>query len=156
MPNDLKKLLYFKNYNENQLIALNFLIQELIPKSSDGFMPSAVDLGLSYKILQQVEIEWLFQGLEEIDYISTELYGKSFIELESEDRRNLIKIMKSKLFRFFGNLGQILIQYYFLNEQVIKALGSEFRAPFPDGYHIKDGDLSLLENVYIREKIYRD
>ena len=35
-------------------------------------------------------------------------------------------------------------------------IGLEARPPFPQGYLLEEGDLTLLEPVYLRGKIYRD
>ena len=42
------------------------------------------------------------------------------------------------------------------NEKVLELIGVEERPPFPNGYQIEKGDLSLLEPVFLRGKIYRD
>jgi hypothetical protein len=49
-----------------------------------------------------------------------------------------------------------LLQCYYQNPLVVVAIGMEPRPPFPDGYQVDEGDLLLLETVYLRGKLYRD
>ena len=45
---------------------------------------------------------------------------------------------------------------YYQQRRVIEALGREARPPHPRGYEMEPNDLSLLEPVRHRPKLYRD
>ena len=49
----------------------------------------------------------------------------------------------------------MLMECYYQNGNVLEAINLGNRAPFPEGYHITEGDLTLLEEVYERGEIYR-
>ena len=48
------------------------------------------------------------------------------------------------------------VQCYYRDDRVMKAIGMERRPPFPLGFQVETGDLSLLEPVRARGKKYRD
>ena len=45
---------------------------------------------------------------------------------------------------------------YYQQDRVLEGLGMEARPPFPTGYRVEQGDLSLLKPVIARGKICRD
>jgi len=45
---------------------------------------------------------------------------------------------------------------YYLNDRVIEALGREPRPPHPKGYDMEASDLTLLDDVRRRPKLYRE
>ena len=45
---------------------------------------------------------------------------------------------------------------YYQHGSVVSALGLEPRAPFPGGYEVEPDDLTLLDPVRQRPKLYRD
>ena len=65
----------------------------------------------------------------------------------------LIKKINFREFSVFVNL--VLILYY-SNEKVLINLNVASIPPFPEGNFVKEGDLYLLEQVFLKEKIYRE
>jgi hypothetical protein len=53
-------------------------------------------------------------------------------------------------------LGRIVLQSYYRNDRVLRALGQEARAPFPKGYTLEQGDWSLLDSVKQRPQLWRN
>lgn len=53
-------------------------------------------------------------------------------------------------------LHAVTVQCYYRDDRVLRSIGLEPRAPFPKGYDIPAGDLSLLDPVRARGRIYRD
>jgi hypothetical protein len=53
-------------------------------------------------------------------------------------------------------LGRAVLQCYYRDERVLRALGLEPRAPFPLGYALEQGDWSLLDAVRGRPRMWRD
>ena len=45
---------------------------------------------------------------------------------------------------------------YYQQDRVLEGLGMEARPPYPKGYQVEQGDLSLLNPVIARGKIYRE
>jgi hypothetical protein len=87
-----------------------------------------------------------------------------FIEASKEICFNIAKIenqvdldnFKKQYFRtYFNFVNSSLILYYSHNE-VIRNLNMGSSPPFPEGNYIKEGDIYLLEQVYLKGKIYKD
>jgi hypothetical protein len=53
-------------------------------------------------------------------------------------------------------VGRSVLQCYYRDDRVIRALGLEPRAPFPNGHVVPAGDWSLLEAVRGRPRMWRD
>lgn len=54
------------------------------------------------------------------------------------------------------SLGAVIARCYYRDDRVMRSIGMEVRAPYPEGYQIEEGDWSLLDPVRKRGKIYRD
>jgi len=53
-------------------------------------------------------------------------------------------------------LGRAVLQCYYRDDRVIRALGREPRAPFPQGHVLEQGEWSLLDAVRSRPRMWRD
>src|SRR5262249_20904482 len=53
-------------------------------------------------------------------------------------------------------LGRAVLQCYYRDDRVMRALGIEPRAPYPQGRVLEQGDWSLLEPVRGRARMWRD
>jgi hypothetical protein len=53
-------------------------------------------------------------------------------------------------------LGRAVLQCYYRDDRVMRALGREPRAPFPKGHVVEQGDWSLLDAVRRRPRMWRD
>lgn len=53
-------------------------------------------------------------------------------------------------------LEAVTAQAYYRDDRVMLAIGMEVRAPFPKGFELEAGDLSLLDPVRARPKVYRE
>lgn len=76
-----------------------------------------------------------------------------FIEIQSEEDLTLLKKAHFRDFSVFVNM--VLILYY-SNTNVLSKLEVGSVPPFPEGNFVKDGDIYLLEQVFLKEKIYLD
>ena len=61
----------------------------------------------------------------------------------------------AKEFRASGSaaaatLVRVVLQCYYRDDRVLRSLGLELRAPFPQGYTLEQGDWSLLDPVKAR------
>ena len=52
--------------------------------------------------------------------------------------------------------GRAVLQCYYRDDRVLRALGIEPQAPFPKGRALEPGDWSLLEAVRSRPRMWRD
>jgi hypothetical protein len=53
-------------------------------------------------------------------------------------------------------LGRAVLQCYYRDDRVFRALGIELRAPYPQGRVLEQGDWSLLDAVRGRSRMWRD
>ena len=49
-----------------------------------------------------------------------------------------------------ATLVRVVLQCYYRDDRVLRSLGLELRAPFPQGYVLEQGDWSLLDPVKAR------
>lgn len=145
-----------ENLNEEQKRTLNALVNLIIPPSEDGKMPGAADVCFLADIGSNKSLHWIQEGLFSIVEESHKNYGKEFSMLKSSDQALLIDRFKRSFIQIFNRLTTQIIQCYYQDDDVLEALGLEARPPFPNGYSLKEVDLTLLEPVYLRGKIYRD
>ena len=53
-------------------------------------------------------------------------------------------------------LGRAVLQCYYRDDRVMRALGLEARAPYPRGHVLEQGDWALLDAVRDRPRMWRD
>src|SRR5579871_3575569 len=53
-------------------------------------------------------------------------------------------------------LGRVMLQCYYRDHRVMRALGREPRPPYPKGHDLEPGDWSLLDAVRSRPPMWRD
>jgi len=144
------------NLNEEQKRTLNTLLNLIIPQSEDGKMPAATAIGF----IPYMHNENIAAFIQEVLIItineSHNNYGQEFSALCNDEQSQLIKKLRRNHFRFYNRLTTHVIQCYYQHDDVLRAIGLEARPPFPDGYVIEEGDILLLEPVFLRGKIYRD
>jgi len=74
-------------------------------------------------------------------------------QIKNEEDLNQFKKANFRDFSVFVNM--VLILYY-SNQTVLSKLEVGSVPPFPEGNFVKEGDIYLLEQVFLREKIYKD
>jgi hypothetical protein len=101
-------------------------------------------------------LPWIREGLINIIEESHNKYGQEFSSLSGSEQTQLNDKLRRKYRQFFNRLATQIIQCYYQHDDVLEAIGLGARPPFPKGYLLEEGDLTLLEPVYLRGKIYRD
>ncbi len=146
-----------------QRATLNAVLNMIVPASDDGRMPNAADVGVLDHIrdaaagdLSRDLIGTLREELDRLDEQARGQFGSAFASLAQRDRQTLIDRIRSNDPRFMQGLAMVTVTCYYQDDRVLKALGMEARAPYPEGYEVVSGDLSLLEPVVQRGKRYRD
>ena len=145
-----------EHLNEEQERTLTVLLNMIIPPSEDGKMPSAADVGFFTYLQNENLITWIREGLVSIGEESHNNYGQEFSALSGSEQTQLIDKLRRRFFQFFSRVTIEVMQCYYQNDHVLEAIGLEARPPFPRGYPLGEGDITLLEPVYMRGKIYRD
>ena len=142
--------------NEKQEKTLMALLNLIIPPSKDGRLPGAADIDFLtyihneklYPLIQNVLINVIEESHGE--------YDQDFSALSAYHQLHLTDQLRRRHNRFFTLLVTHIVRCYYQHDKVLEAIGLEARPPFPDGYRLEEGDLTLLEPVYKRGKIYRD
>jgi len=137
---------------------LDIVLDMIVPPSADGRMPGAAEVGVPAYLFAEAPdtLPMLCQELEELDRRSRGRFARGFAELEEYERKSLIEEMRAQEPSFMSRLSMETLACYYQHDRVLEGLGMEARPPYPKGYQVVQGDLSLLEPVRARGKIYRD
>lgn len=131
------------------------LLDELLPGGNDDKLPAAGDIGL---------VDHVEQTLTQIPAVApviTQGLAKAaelgdFTSVTKEKRTQLVKQIESDDPTFVLTLMFLAYSGYYQHERVIAALGMEARAPHPQGYAMEPNDLTLLDGVRRRPKMWRE
>lgn len=131
------------------------VLDELIPPSADGRLPGAGQLGLAGYVIEALQktpelAAMVAQGLSELDDQARRRHAGDFATLARAD--------KVQLLTEWGFVLPLMVHVcagYYQHARVVEALGLEVRAPHPKGYEMEPNDLSLLDDVRRRPKLYR-
>ena len=143
---------------ESQLAVLTSVLDRLIPPS--GELPGAGNLGVAGHIDRVIADcvalrKPILGALGQIEAEAGRRYGSSFDDLSGERQDEVLREVESSEPELFGTLLRQAYNGYYSNPRVIQALGLEARPPQPLGYELEPGDLSALENVKRRGRMYR-
>jgi hypothetical protein len=145
-------------FSTRQRRALESLLDEIIPRSGDGRLPGAGEAGLVDYIDRNAAglrpaIE---RALSRLGELAGERGARDFAALSREDRLEVLNRVATDQPDLLPGL--ILHTYigYYQSDRVLAGLGLEPRPPYPAGYEMEPGDLSLLDGVRRRSKLYRD
>ena len=148
------------SFTDDEERALSAVLDEIIPPSSDGRFPGAGELGLARYIEQTQRRNpdlrpVIQQGLSAIDDLACSRSPQGFSALSKQDRLEVLNELASTQPGFFPSLIFHTYVGYYQNGRVVEALGLEARPPFPKGYEMEANDLTLLDGVRQRPKLYR-
>jgi hypothetical protein len=131
------------------------VLDEIIPPRADGRLPGAGALGLARYIESALcktpdQQGMVAQGLSDLEGIAQKRHGATFAALSAREKRDLLdeQIFVS-LVMFHAYVG------YYQDPRVVAVLGLEQRPPHPKGYEMAANDLTLLDPVRSRPKLYR-
>lgn len=85
-----------------------------------------------------------------------ELGGGVFADLSPTARDVAVTAFRESSPALAAVIEEVTVRCYYRDDRVMRAIGMEPRPPFPKGYEVEPGDLSLLDPVRARQKIWRD
>jgi hypothetical protein len=137
---------------------LDLVLNMIVPPSADGRMPGAAEVGVPAYLFAEAPdaLPALRLELEELELRTRDRFARGFAELEQAERQTMIDAMRAQAPSFMSRLAMETLACYYQHDHVVEGLGREARPPYPKGYQVVQGDLSLLEPVRARGKIYRD
>jgi hypothetical protein len=143
---------------DQQRSTLSALVNMIIPASEDGRMPGADELDLLAYVRDESGAlnPGIQQGLNALDQAAMDEFGLDFASLTDTDKQRQVDAIRVNEPEFVQRLLLQTVSAYYQNDRVIIALGLEPRPPFPEGHTVEAGDLSLLDPVRKRSKLYRE
>lgn len=144
--------------SERQRRNLRVVLDMIVPASDDGRKPSAAEVDvLGYIQRHEAEtVPTLCIELDRLDAAAEAAFARPFAEVEATARLELVDEMRTREPRFLRTLALQTVTCYYQDDRVVFALGLEARPPFPEGHDVVPGDLSLLDPVRARNKLYRE
>ncbi len=140
---------------------LETLLDVVIPASPDGRLPGAGTLGLGARIARTVQQMPMLRpvldyGLGTLTELATRRSAGGWATLSPAERTDVLAEFTATDQFFLPAFLFLAYSNYYQARPVVEALGLEARAPHPQGYRMEEDDLTLLDAVRRRRKIYRD
>jgi len=137
---------------------LTALLDCLIPADPARGLPSAGALALAGTVRERLgdAVAMLQPGLEALDAAAAARGHDAFTSLSPEARDAVLREVADREPGLVPALVFHTYSAYYAHPEVLEALGMEGRPPHPKGYALEPGDLTLLEPVRARGRIYRE
>lgn len=137
---------------------LRVVLDMIVPPSADGRMPGAADAGLLLHHIAEARntLPAIGEALHTLESEARARFGAAFAALDEVRRASLVDEMHARDPSFLDQLALETVTCYYQQDRVLEGLRMEARPPYPKGYQVEQGDLSLLHPVIARGKIYRD
>ena len=142
----------------DQEAALAAVVGAMIPASEEFAVPGADDPAIFADLLTLVKRhpEPVLEGLKALDDIAESRHGGRFGTLDEEARAATLDAFSRSGAAHLRAIVSMTVQVYYRDDRVMISLGMEPRPPFPKGFEVEQGDLSLLDPVRERGRIWRD
>lgn len=136
-------------------------LDEIIPGSADGTRPGAGEVGLQGHFERAVGeapalAPTLRSGVEALDRLARQRGAAGFAELGRSARLEVLNELGAIEPAFVPTLMFLAYLGYYQHERVLAALGVGPHPPHPKGYEMEPDDLTLLDPVRCRPKLYRE
>lgn len=132
-------------FSSDEIQKLNSILKLIIPSGNEG-MP---DSGL---ILSTIVAE----NPNHTKFIESSKVICKKISLNQINNEEDLTLFKKANFRDFSVFVNIVLILYYSDINVLSKLEVGSVPPFPEGNFVKEGDIYLLEQVFLKEKIYID
>ena len=120
----------------------------IIPASDEYKVPGADDAAIQADMLATLGRDTVLVK-QALDYLA-HLAGKPLVELDAAKRDAVASEFRATGGAAAATLVRVVLQCYYRDDRVLRSLGLELRAPFPQGYTLEQGDWSLLDPVKTR------
>lgn len=126
----------------------------MVPSSVEYRVPGADDATIFADVVRSLgrDRDAVRRALAQL----RELAGGDFAELDEARAATTAMALLQRKNADVTALGRAVLQCYYRDDRVVKALGLEPRAPFPRGHALEAGDWSLLDAVRGRPRMWRD
>jgi len=127
---------------------LRNLAAMIIPASEEYKVPGADDPAIQGDMLATLGRDTA-QVVRALDHLAR-LAGKPLADLDPAGRDTVAQEFRASGGAAAATLVRVVLQCYYRDDRVLRSLGLELRAPFPQGYTLEQGDWSLLDPVKAR------
>jgi hypothetical protein len=146
--------------DDDQRRALAPVLDGYIPRSDEGAMPGAGELGVAGAVdeaLRRVPAmhAQVVESLAAMDRLATTRGAARFTALSAEQQAEVLGELSCSEHAFPPMLMLYTFGCYYAHPRVLAHYGLEARAPHPKGWEVAPTDLSLLEPVRRRGAIWR-
>jgi hypothetical protein len=133
---------------------LGVLVALVIPADAARGLPGADDPAILADILRSLGREEVSvrEALRRLD----ELAGASFAPLDPAARDAVVAQFRQRFPALGAVIEEVVVRCYYRDDRVMRAIGMEPRPPYPKGFEVEPGDLSLLDPVRARGRIWRE
>ena len=144
--------------NESEEATLNVVLNLIVPPSADGRLPGAAEYDVWGHVLSfRPELAPVIRAeLEQANTFAIAHHGGPLAGLTTEEASEALRALRSEHPGILASLARQTVTCYYQQDRVLEAIGMPARPPFPIGFEVHQGDLSLLGPVRARGKIYRD
>ena len=136
---------------------LDIVLDQMIPEDTKRSKPSAAEVGVFEYIAERNPQSLLEIGrqLDKLDALASSSNTKPYAELTRETQDEILNRCRAEDSRFLLALALQTVECYYLDSRVMTAIGLPSRPPYPDGYSVHRGDLTLLDPVRERGQVWR-
>lgn len=133
--------------------ALQAVAAMIIPADTARGMPGADDPLIAAAIEESIgrDAPAVVQALQRLD----DLAEGHFASQPAALREQAAARLRERHPALAAVLEAVTAQAYYRDDRVMKAIGMDVRAPYPKGFDLEPGDLSLLDPVRARPPIWR-
>ena len=120
----------------------------IIPASDEYKVPGADDPAIQADMLATLgrDTDMVRAALDHL----ARLAGQPLADPDPVQRNAVALEFRASGGNAAATLVRVVLQCYYRDDRVLRSLGLELRAPFPQGYTLEQGDWSLLDPVKVR------
>jgi hypothetical protein len=152
MENSIKKC---SELTENHLKLFNLLFNYIIPESKSKKIPGAALILDSSEIFSEKFMYLLSKSFLILELLIKNKSNRDLNSLAGNVQVEILNEFKKENIIIFNKLCLNIIKYYYSNEKVLKSIDINSTPPYPEGNSVLEGDLLLLEQVFLRAPLYR-
>jgi len=126
----------------------------MVPASAEYGVPGADDAAIFADIVRSLGRDR--DAVREALAMLREIAGGDFAGLAEAKAEAAGMTLLGRQDPVVTALGRAVLQCYYRDDRVMRALGLEPRPPYPKGHVVEQGDWSLLDAVRSRPRMWRD
>ena len=126
----------------------------MVPTSAEYGVPGADDEAIFADIVRSLGRDR--KAVQTVLGMLRDIAGGDFAGLDATEAEAAATTLLGREGPVLTALGRAVLQCYYHDDRVLRALGIEPQSPFPKGRVLEQGDWSLLDAVRSRPRMWRD